>query len=122
MFGIGMLFSSELLSASLANWFVGYDRALFELTCRGFRIYALSFCISGFNVFSSAFFTALNNGIISASISFLRTLVFQMASILILPAILGIDGVWLAISAAELLALAVSIIFFITQKKRYHYA
>lgn len=122
MFGICMLISSELLASPLASWFVGYDQELFELTRRGFQIYALSFCISGFNVFSSAFFTALNNGIISASISFLRTLLFQMAAILILPAILGIDGVWMAISAAELLALAVSILFFVTQRKRYHYA
>lgn len=120
-FGAAMLLLSELLAAPLAELFVGYDRGLYELTCRGFRIYAMCFLVCGFSVFGSAFFTALNNGAVSAAISFLRMLVFQLITILILPALLGIDGVWLAIVVAELMALVVSIFFFITKGKQYHY-
>lgn len=121
-FGIAMLLLSELLASPLAELFVGYDRALYDLTCRGFRIYALCFLVCGFSVFGSAFFTALNNGAVSAGISFLRMLVFQLITILILPALLGIDGVWLAIVVAELMALAVTIFFFCIKRKQYHYA
>lgn len=120
-FGAAMLMLSELLAAPLAELFVGYDRGLYELTCRGFRIYAMCFLVCGFSVFGSAFFTALNNGAVSAAISFLRMLVFQLITILILPALLGIDGVWLAIVVAELMALVLSIFFFITKGKQYHY-
>ena len=120
--GLAMMISSQILASPLAKIFVGYDAELFELTCHGFRIYALSFLLCGFNIFSSAFFTALNNGAVSAGIAFLRTLVFQLAAILILPGLLGIDGVWLAIVAAEILALTVSVYFFISRKKQYHYA
>lgn len=120
-FGVAMLLLSELLAAPLAELFVGYDRGLYELTCRGFRIYAMCFLVCGFSVFGSAFFTALNNGAVSAAISFLRMLVFQLITILILPTLLGIDGVWLAIVVAELMALVVSIFFFITKGKQYHY-
>ena len=116
-----MLLSAELLSGPLSRLFVGYDQELFQLTCRGFRVYALSFLISGFNIFSSAFFTALNNGGVSAAISFLRTLVFQLMAILLLPVVLGMDGVWLAIVAAELLTLAVSVFFFAWGRRRYGY-
>lgn len=112
-----------MLSAAPLSWiFVGYDTALFEMTERGFRLYALSFLIGGFNIFSSAFFTALNDGFVSASISFARTLLFQSLSVLVLPLLMGIDGIWLAIAVAELLALVVTVAFFITRKKRYHYA
>ena len=76
-----MLTASQLLSSPLCALFVGYDRELFELTSRGFRIYALSFLISGFNIFASAFFTALGDGVVSAVCSFMRTLVFQLLSI-----------------------------------------
>lgn len=118
-FGVAMLAASQLLATSLADLFVGYDQTLFVLTRHGFRVYALSFLISGFNIFSSAFFTALNNGVVSAAISFLRTLVFQMLAILTLPSFLGIDGVWLAIVVAELLALAVSVLFLLSSRRRY---
>lgn len=120
-FGVAMLLLSQLLASPLAELFVGYDRELCELTCRGFRIYAVGFLVSGFSVFGSAFFTALNNGAVSAAISFLRMLVFQLIAILILPALLGIDGVWLAIVVAELMALAVSVFFFITKRQQYQY-
>ena len=122
LFGFLMFTSSQLSASPLAKWFVGYDAELFELTAHGFKVYAISFLISGFNVFSSAFFTALNNGAVSAAIAFMRTLVFQLIAILVLPVLFGIDGVWFAIVAAELSALIVSIIFFIAKRKKYKYA
>lgn len=122
LFGFLMVTFSQLSASPLAKWFVGYDAELFELTAHGFKVYAISFLISGFNVFSSAFFTALNNGAVSAAIAFMRTLVFQLIAILVLPVLFGIDGVWFAIVAAELSALIVSIIFFIAKRKKYKYA
>ena len=105
----------------VAAIFVGYDAELLVLTTRAFRLYGLSFLIMGFNVYASSFFTALGDGVTSALISFLRTLVFQIAAVLILPAILGIDGIWLAVTAAELAALAVSAAMFVTKDKVFHY-
>lgn len=119
--GIILTILAEAMSEPFAKIFVGYDRELFDMTRRGFRLYSISFIIMGFNIFGSAFFTALNNGKVSAAISFLRTLVFQVIVIMTLPAVLGIDGVWLAVTAAELMALIVTVIFFLTQKKHYHY-
>ena len=116
-----MLTASELLASPLCEIFVGYDRELFELTSHGFKIYALSFIICGFNIFASAFFTALGDGIVSAVISFMRTLVFQLLSILLLPMIIDIDGVWFAIVMAELLSLVVSAAFILTKRKKYRY-
>lgn len=110
-----------LFSSPLSKIFVSYDAELLELTIHGFRLYALSFLIMGFNVFGSAFFTALNNGAISAAISFLRTLVLQIAAILILPIFLKIDGLWLAIVAAEAITLIITTAFLLTQRKKYHY-
>lgn len=112
--GSGVLLTGAalLLAEPLSGFFVGYDAQLLEMTVHGFRLFALSFLIGGFNIFSSAFFTALNNGAVSATISFARTLLFQSAMVLLLPLLLGIDGIWLAIGVAELLALAVTIFFF----------
>ena len=110
-----------VLSGTLAKIFVGYDAELYEMTKRGFRFYAASFFLCGFNIFSSSFFTALSNGPVSAAISFLRTVVFQVAAVLILPGFFGIDGIWASISVAEVLALAVTTFFFIKLKNRYHY-
>lgn len=112
---------AEVVSLPLTSIFVGYDKELLDMTCNGFRVYALSFAISGFNIFSSGFFTALNNGFISAFISFTRTLLFQLGAVLILPFLIGLNGIWLAIVVAELLALFVSIFFFATKRKQYHY-
>lgn len=109
------------LSGLLSRIFVGYDLALMELTKHGFCLYSLSFLIMGFNIFGSAFFTALGNGIVSALISFLRTLLFQLVSVLILPLVLGIDGIWLSVVAAELFAVVVTTVFFVKNGKRYHY-
>ena len=91
------------------------------MTTRAIRLFALSYIISGFNIFASSFFTALNNGAVSAAISFLRTLVFQITMIFVLPAIIGIDGIWLAVVVAEALALIVSIVFLKINKKKYQY-
>ena len=92
------------------------------MTSHGFRIYAIAFLVIGVNVWGSAFFTALNNGVVSAAISFLRTLIFQVTAILLLPAVFGIDGVWFAVVAAEMLALLVTTTFLIKNKDKYQYS
>ena len=120
--GAGMALLAEVLAQPLTQIFVGYDAGLYAMTLRGFRLYFVSFLITGINIFGSSFFTALNNGVVSAAMSFLRTLVFQVAVVLVLPAIFGLDGIWFAITAAELLALAVTILFFVLKRKEYHYA
>lgn len=113
---------AEILAGSLSGIFVSYDKDLLEMTTKAIRLFSLSFIIGGFNIFASSFFTALNNGFISALISFLRTLVFQAIMIFLLPAILGINGIWLAVVAAEFLSLIVSAICFSINNKRYGYA
>lgn len=120
--GIVLTLLAVGLSGPLSKIFVGYDEELFALTKHGFRLYSLSFLVTGFNIFGSAFFTALNNGVVSATISFLRTLLFQIIVVLVLPIFLGINGIWLAIVVAELMALVVTVLFFITKRKQYHYA
>ncbi len=120
-FSIALTLLAELSAAPLVKLFTSYDAELFSLTCRGFRLYSLAFLIMGINVWGAAFFTALNNGGISAAASFLRTLVFQIAVLLVLPALFGIDGIWLAIVVAEALALLVTVSFFIWKRKQYHY-
>ena len=114
--------AAELVSRPLAGIFVGYDKALHDMTTRGFRIYILSFLLCGFNIFGSSFFTALNNGLISAVISFLRTLVCQTAAVLLLPLALGLDGIWWSVLAAELAAMLLTAWFLVKNRKRYHYA
>ena len=118
---VSMTAVSMVLIPFVARIFVGYDIQLLALTNRAFRLYALSFLIMGFNVYASSFFTALGDGVTSALISFLRTLVFQLAALLLLPALWGIDGVWLAVTAAELAALAVSVYMFVTKDQKFHY-
>ncbi|MBP3488900.1 MAG: MATE family efflux transporter [Roseburia sp.] len=113
--------AAELLSGVLAGIFVSYDKELLAMTVTAIQIYSLSYFVSGFNVFGSAFFTALNNGAVSALISFLRTLVFQVVMILLLPALWGLNGIWFAVVAAELLALIVTVICFVANQKKYHY-
>ena len=116
-----MVIAAEVLARPLAVIFVGYDQGLLELTLRGFVIYSFSFLFSGIAIFGSSFFTALNDGLISALISFLRTLLFQVAAVLIFPLILGIDGIWISIVAAELMAAVVTSLFLVTKRKKYHY-
>lgn len=120
-FSVFMLIASELLARPLAQIFVGYDKQLMDMTLRGFLFYSFSFLFAGFAIFGSSFFTALNNGIISALISFLRTLIFQAAAVLILPLILGIDGIWISTAIAECLAVVLTIICIFIQRKKYHY-
>lgn len=119
--GVAMVVSAELLATPLAKIFVSYDAQLMDLTVSGFRIFALSFIFMGYAIFSSSFFTALNDGLTSALISFLRTLVFQVAAVLMLPLILDIDGVWFSIVVAEFMAVIFSVLFMFLKRKRYHY-
>ena len=121
VFSLAMAAAGELMSGLLARIFVGYDPVLMEMTARGFRIYSLSFLLCGFNIFGSSLFTALNNGLISAVISFVRTLVCQVAAVMLLPLVWELDGIWAAIVAAELIALALTAGFFLKYRKQYHY-
>ena len=120
-FSVGMLAAAEALAKPLALIFVSYDPNLLHLTLRGFTIYSFSFLFAGIAIFGSSFFTALNNGLISALISFLRTLVFQIAAVLIFPLIWEIDGIWISIVAAELMAAIVTVLFLFTKRKQYRY-
>lgn len=119
---VAMTICAEILSKPLAGIFVSYDNDLLNMTTTAIRLFSLSYFISGINIFASSFFTALNNGLVSAVISFLRTLLFQVAMIFVLPAIMGLNGIWLAVVAAELLSLIVSAAFLIGNKKKYQYA
>lgn len=119
--GIVMTLSAEILAPTLSKVFVGYDDGLLNLTTFAFRLYSISFLIAGFNIFGSAFFTALGDGLRSAVISFLRTLVFQVISIIFLPLILGKDGIWLAVVAAEILSVIVTVFFILRNRNKYHY-
>ena len=119
--GITLFGVAFLLSGMLSKIFVGYDAELYALTLRGFRLYAISYLLCGFNIYGSSFFTALNNGIVSAVISFLRTVVFEVAAIMILPVFFGLDGIWCAITVAELASLIITVIFFFKLKSRYNY-
>ena len=116
-----MFAAGECLSAPLSRMFVGYDLGLFAMTKHAFAIFSFSFLFSGFSIFGSSFFTALNDGLTSALISFLRTLVFQVAAVLLLPLIWQLDGIWLSIVGAEAMALIVTALFLIQKRKRYGY-
>jgi len=120
-FSVAMTGAALLLARPLSVIFVSYDRVLLEMTVRGFAIYSLSFLLCGFNIFGSSLFTALNNGLISAVISFLRTLVCQTCAVMILPMFLELDGIWFSIVAAELAALILTAVFTIKYGKRYQY-
>ena len=118
---VTLTLASMFIIPCVARIFVGYDAELLALTSRAFRLYALSFLIMGFNVYASSFFTALGDGVTSALISFLRTLVFQVIAILLLPLLLGIDGIWLAVTAAAPAGKAVSAAMLLTKDKVFHY-
>ncbi|MBE6638533.1 MAG: MATE family efflux transporter [Ruminococcaceae bacterium] len=120
-FGFSMTALGILLSAPLSSIFVGYDNALMEMTKRGFIIFSLHFMICGLNIYASSLFTALNNGVISAILAFLRTFVFQSASVLLLPIFWKLDGIWLSVLVSETLALIISAIFVIRKRKEYRY-
>ena len=117
-----MVIIAELLSSPMSQLFVGYNEELCQLTKRAFHFYSFSFLFSGFAIFGSSFFTALNNGPISAIISFMRTLVFQVAAVIILPIIFnGVDGIWFSIVVAEALAVIITVIFIFAKRKKYGY-
>ncbi len=121
IFGISMVLAAEITALPLSKIFVGYDAELLSLTVSGYRIFAVSFIFMGFAIFSSGFFTALNDGLTSALISFLRTLVFQTAAVMLLPLLWGIDGVWISIVVAEAMAVVISAVFLAIRQKDYHY-
>ena len=116
-----MFMLAELLAKPLGGIFVGYDQKLLDLTVRAFTIYSFSFLFAGIAIFGSSFFTALNDGLTSAVVSFLRTLVFQAAAVLLFPLYFGIDGIWLSIVAAEWMAMLVTLMFIVGKRKKYRY-
>ena len=121
IFGFAMLLTGEAMAVPLARIFVGYDRGLMDLTVSGFRIYALSFLFMGYAIFGSGFFTAMNDGFTSAVIAFLRTLVFQVAAVLLLPLVLDIDGIWWSLAVAEFMAMSLSFLFIWLKRNKHHY-
>ena len=116
-----MLAAGEGLAYPLSVFFVGYDKGLLELTLEGFRVFSFSFLFAGFAIFGSSFFTALNDGLTSAVMSFLRTAVFQVAAVLLLPLVLNTDGIWWSVVVAELAAASLSVVFIAVKKKKYKY-
>lgn len=119
--GVVMTLLAQALALPLAKVFVGYDEGLFDMTVHAFRVFSFSFILAGINIFASSFFTALNNGAVSAAISFLRTLIFQSTAVIVLPMIWELDGIWLSITVAEVFALIISVIFLVAKKKKYNY-
>ena len=119
--GISLFLIATVFAGVLSGLFVGYDAELYRLTVRGLHLYAISFLLCGFNIYGSSFFTALNNGVVSAAISFLRTVVFEVAAVLILPLFFGLDGVWCAITVAELASILITIGAFSALRRRYQY-
>ena len=118
---VGLTAAAELMAGMLSSIFVNYDPALFEMTKRAFMIYSLSFLVCGFNMFGSSFFTALNNGLVSAAVSFIRTLVFQSGAVLLLPMLFGLDGIWFSIVVAEVVAVLLTGFCVVRFRERYHY-
>ena len=116
-----MLGLGYLLARPLSLMYVGYDPELLELTVDGFYIFAVSFPVAGYAIFYSGFFTALNDGLTSAIISFLRTLVFQIAAVMLLPLVLGVDGIWWSITVAEAMAVVTGTICLYVKRKKYRY-
>lgn len=116
-----MLIAGQGLAYPLSLIFVGYDKTLLDLTLEGFRVFSFSFLFAGLAIFGSAFFTALNDGLTSAVMSFLRTLVLQIAAVLLLPAFFGTDGIWWSVVVAEFAAASLSVIFILIKKKKYRY-
>ncbi len=121
IFSILMFMAGQILAKPLSLIFVSYDRELLEMTIHAFTIFSFSFLLSGFSIFSSSFFTALNDGLTSALISFLRTMVFQSSTVMIFPMFWALDGSWISIVAAEVMAAVVIILLLIGKQKKYHY-
>lgn len=121
IFSVGMFILAEALARPLSYVFVGYDAELMAMTLRGFLIFSFSFLFAGIAIFGSGFFTALNDGLTSAIISFLRTLVFQIAAVMLLPLIWELDGIWISIVVAEVMAVVITVIYLVAKKKKYNY-
>lgn len=121
VFAVAMFAAARLLAGPLSVLFVGYDAGLLAMTQHAFGIFSCCFLFSGFAIFGSSFFTALNNGLISAAISFLRTLVFQVVCVLVFPMLWQVDGIWASLVAAEAMAVVVTVVFLRTQQRRYQY-
>ena len=119
--GVGMTIVSVLFATPLSKIFISEDGELLRLTARGFRIYAISFLLCGFNIFGSAFFTALSNGVLSLLISFSRTFLLQVIAVFTLPIWMGVDGIWLATGVVEFLAFLLVVTLLVTQRKKYGY-
>lgn len=117
-----MFAAAETLAPTLAAIFVSYDPELLAFTVQAYRIYAVAFLIMGLPMYGSAFFTSLNNGLVSALIAFLRTLVFECGAVIILPLVLGINGIWLSVSVAELCAAVLTVAFMVGLRNRYGYS
>lgn len=113
--------AAQLLAVPLARIFVGYDDALCAMTVHGFRIFVLAFVLAGANIFISSFFTALNDGVVSAVISFLRTFLFKLSAVLLLPLLWELDGIWWAEVTAEVFACALGVVFLFAKRSKYHY-
>ena len=116
-----MFAAGQLLAEPLGKIFVSYDEELLDITVHAFGIFSFAFLFSGFSIFGSSFFTALNDGLTSALISFLRTLVFQLAAVLLFPLVWGLDGIWLSIVGAEVMSIVATALFLIAKRKRYGY-
>lgn len=121
IFAVSMFILAEVLASPLSHTFVGYDADLTKLTLKGFLIFSFSFLFAGYAIFSSAFFTALNDGLTSAIISFLRSMVFQIINVIVLPVFWGINGIWISVIVAEFMAVLLSVMFLIIKKKKYNY-
>lgn len=120
-FAVIMCIAGETLSGPLSHLFVGYDEELLAITVHAFAIFSVAFLFSGFTIFGSSFFTALNDGLTSALISFLRTMVFQIAAVIIFPLLWGLDGIWWSIVAAEVMAIVVTLALLVLKRRKYHY-
>ena len=121
IFAVIMFGMAEFFGGRLASIFVGYDSELLNMATKAFKIYSISFLFSGIAIYGSAFFTALNDGLTSALISFLRSLVFQVVAVIVLPMIFGIKGIWFSVVAAEIIAVIMTVSFIIGKRKKYHY-
>ena len=119
--GAVLMLTAFGISGPFSEIFVGYDRELLLLTERGFKFLSVSFLFCGFNIFGSSFFTALNNGIVSAVISFTRTIIFQVSAVLVLPMIWGIDGIWISVPVAEVASVVLTLFFMMKLRGKYHY-
>lgn len=119
--GVSMLVLSQALAVPLANIFMSYDTELRDLTAHAFRLFSLAFLLSGFNIYGSDFFTALNNGKVSATISFTRTIILECSAVLLLPKLFGLDGVWVSLPTAEVLAVCLTTFFLVRNRKKYKY-